>query len=106
MPSKDSKNVFKFSTKMVPSQRINSPATDQIRNHKRSRGGPAGDHCCRETLGECPAGERISSIMLSLELPEWVGFLPPELVALMVTTTTMDAGTKLAMCQEYVLNMF
>ena len=43
--------------------------------------------------------------MLSLELPEWIGFLPPELVALMVTTTTMDAGTKLAMCHEDVLNV-
>lgn len=61
--------------------------------------GCLGDHCCRETLGECPAGERISSIMLSLELPEWVGFLPPELVALMVTTTTMDPE------QAFLLNL-
>ena len=51
-----------------------------------------GDHCCKATVAECdPAGERIASIMLGLELPEWIGRLPPELVELLITTSTMDA---------------
>lgn len=55
----------------------------------------AGDHCCRETVEECPLGERTASIMLALELPEWFGQLPPELVELTATTSTLDAGTRL-----------
>ena len=50
-----------------------------------------GDHCCRQTVAECPMGERVASPMLSLELPEWIGQFTPDMAELMRSTTTLDA---------------
>ena len=52
--------------------------------------GCAGDHCCRQALEECPAGERVASTLLALELPEWVGMLPAAWINAVEETTTLD----------------
>ncbi|CAE7322232.1 MAP1D [Symbiodinium necroappetens] len=50
-----------------------------------------GDHCCVQTVDECPSGEREASPMLALELPEWIGRLPPNMIERLRTTTSLDA---------------
>jgi len=58
-----------------------------------------GDHCCVQTVAECPGGERVASTMLGWELPEWLGQIPPELVQILITSSTLDAY------QEFLNNL-
>lgn len=57
--------------------------------------GPAGDHCCVQTVAECPGGERVASTMLGWELPEWLGQIPPELVQILITSSTLEASPRI-----------
>jgi len=55
--------------------------------------GCVGDYCCKQTVEECEpfGGERVPSVTLDLELPEWRGRATPEMLRKWATTTTLDA---------------
>eukprot|EP00933_Yihiella_yeosuensis_P051202 TRINITY_DN49072_c0_g1_i1.p1 TRINITY_DN49072_c0_g1~~TRINITY_DN49072_c0_g1_i1.p1 ORF type:complete len:727 (+),score=81.12 TRINITY_DN49072_c0_g1_i1:43-2223(+) len=49
----------------------------------------SGDHCCKEAESECFSGKkRAPSVLLSMQLPEWIGLLSPEMEAAKAPTTT------------------
>ncbi|CAJ1372937.1 unnamed protein product [Effrenium voratum] len=50
----------------------------------------SGDHCCKQTVEECPMGERVASSMLALELPEWTGKWTPDMEKALGPATTLD----------------
>ncbi|CAE8662457.1 unnamed protein product, partial [Polarella glacialis] len=50
-----------------------------------------GDHCCKATVEECFEGQKQASVLLTMELDEWLGMATPAMIAARVTTTSVDA---------------